>query len=177
MREHYFRLHGHRLAALSQQRHRMQSSSSCVVDFHCNIAWLGLLFFCFGKATWSKVPKYLKSELIYLPKSIAQQIRCYFFCVDWKALKFVLGSQTYYFVVDGFHSFWLFYIFLLFQLHRVCSDQWTLHCWLQRVCIGLNVERLFLFWYFHNNSQEKQLQMGSTSVNYSWHSSVSFVGR
>jgi len=175
MREHNFRLHGHRLAAKT-------SNAKFVImcrEFSLQYCLAGLLFFFVlaKQLAWSKVPKYLKSELIYLPKSIAHQIRCYLFCVYWKALKFVLGSQTYYFVVDGFHSYWLFYIFLLFQLHRVCSDQWTLHGWLQRVCIGLNVESLFLFWYSHNNSQEKQLQMGSTSVNYSWHSSVSFVDR
>ena len=33
-----------------QQRHRMRSSSSCVVDFHWNIAWLGCYFFLFWQS-------------------------------------------------------------------------------------------------------------------------------
>ena len=37
------------------------------------------------------------------------------------------------------------FVLLLFQLHWLCSGHWTLqHCWLHKVCVGLDIEFCFV---------------------------------
>ena len=36
------------------------------------------------------------------------------------------------------------FVLLLFQLHWFCSGHWTLHCWLHKVCVGLDIEFCFV---------------------------------